>query len=148
VHRKDIQCTHYIFEGTVIKQKYYCGKKKDTLTCNIIQIRATFANDLQQQYATIKVIAVGNHNTSGRDGYFYIGEHCIFFCKPAPPDMIIDSLPKTDNAIVLTPSDSASAILYTTKGMQWDDTIYRFDSLVKFFYSNHRYEVPIIKAEE
>jgi len=151
IHCINVQATPYIFDGTVTKQEYYYNKKGEALTCNIVNIRGAFC-DLQQQ-STVKVITKGihinrdsNYMPSGREGYFIKGEGCFFFCKLASSDMIVDSLPKTGNAVVLTTIDSVSEIVGTKKGMQWDDTIYRFDSLIRFFYKNARYDLPLINS--
>lgn len=154
IHKKNIKTTHYVFEGIVTKQIFYNSKEKERLTCNIIQIGGIYCDDLQQN-STVKVITKGEHIDkdsnfipSGREGYFSKGEHCIFFCKRASPDMIVDSLPKTNNAIVLTTMDSASVIVFTNKGVQWDYTAYSFRSLVSFFYKNNRYEISLTPEEE
>lgn len=149
IHSQDILCTEYIFDGIVVGQKQYYDKKRDSLTCNIVKINWGYTNRLPGE-GTIKIITKGWHTSKdsnfisrGRVGYFTNKEHCVFFCNLATPDMLIDSLPITDSPVLMA-IDTISSIVYTSRGLQWDDTIYNSHSLFKFFRENHKYDMPII----
>lgn len=150
IHKKDLKNAPYIFEGIVLKQVPYKNKNGDSLTCNVLSIVTVFNYDFGR--GTVKVITKGWHQDStfipsGTEGYFKRGEHCIFFCKLASSNMIIDSLPETTDKCILTPINDASAIVYTKKGIEWDCTIYRADSLTYFLGRNRVYDAGDIPPE-
>jgi hypothetical protein len=108
-HKKCINSTPYIFEGTVLKRNYFRGKNQVVYTC-IIQISKIFKGTPKIKLGTIKVITLqrvkngdiieipsdgeGGINLSTDNTY-------IVFCRNANSSWIVDST-ATDNTITLT----------------------------------------------
>jgi hypothetical protein len=144
-HKKIINNTPYIFEGTETTQRCYYVRHigGEIQTCNIIQVTKIFKGSPQLKLGSIKVITYGGHigNTPyaepsdgggippiGKGGvYIIFGESTTF--EPADSKMV-DSM-TTDNTLIVSHFDHI--VLYNDNTAKWDYTKYdSIDSLYSF----------------
>jgi len=130
-HKKEMNNTPYIFEGTVTQQNHYNGTKQAITTC-ILQITKIFKGNPQLNLGTIKVVTwqgapVINGMMSGStsdEGYMVPigkGGTYIIFGRIVGSGWCVDST-VTDNSVTLTTWGTDYSIVISKDSVSWYGT--------------------------
>jgi hypothetical protein len=129
-HKKEISNTAFIFEGIVIQQKQYNGKKQLVTTC-IIQITKIFKGSPQLKVGSIKLVTKQRDKSGdlisipSDEGYMVPiskGSTYIIFARPAGSWAVDSTI--TDNTITLTSWYGLDypIIVHNNDAVSWYDT--------------------------